>query len=229
MLHVYPHSTVHAHEHPSSAIVLPSSHPSDVVTTLLPHTSWQLDRPHAELLHSHPSTSPLQSSRHPSAAPPSSHTSLPASIESPHVVEHTLGSAVLHVYPHSTVHVDEHPSSDTVLPSSHPSFPMRLPSPHIVLHADPEHGPLSTHAYASSTAPQSPLHPSPSTVFPSSHASAPVMIESPHVVLHVSAVVAVPPLHVYPHSTVHVDEHPSLSSVFPSSQKLTIVSSAPRV
>jgi len=36
---VYPHSTVHADEHPSPSTVLPSSHPSDVVTTLLPHSS----------------------------------------------------------------------------------------------------------------------------------------------------------------------------------------------
>ena len=33
---------------------LPSSHPSDVVATLLAHTSWQVDRPYADLLHFNP-------------------------------------------------------------------------------------------------------------------------------------------------------------------------------
>jgi len=135
-LHAYPHSTVHADEHPSPSTVLPSSHPSDVVITSLPHTSWQVDTPHAGLLHSHPCSAPLQSSRHPSAAPPSSHASSPASIESPHVDEQLLGFSSLHVYPHSTVHADEHPSSDNVSPSSHPSPGVLTPFPHTSLQTD---------------------------------------------------------------------------------------------
>jgi hypothetical protein len=54
----------------------------------------------------------------------------------PHVAEHTLGTSVPHVYPHSAVHVDEHPSSDTVSPSSHPSPGVLTQSPHTSVHSD---------------------------------------------------------------------------------------------
>ena len=37
-------------------------------------------------------------------------------------------------------------------------------------------------------------------------------------IVHVSAIVAVPPVQVYPHSTVQVEEHPSSGAVLPSSQ-----------
>ena len=78
----------------------------------------QVDNPQPDDVHEYPTCTARQSPLHPSPDTelPSSHASLPARIASPHVVEHTLGSAVLHVYPHSTVHADEHPSSDTVLP-----------------------------------------------------------------------------------------------------------------
>ena len=42
-----------------------------------------------------------------------------------------VGVSPMHVKPHSTVHVAEHPSPDTELPSSHPSSPALSPSPHI--------------------------------------------------------------------------------------------------
>mmetsp|Transcript_88237 Transcript_88237/g.129004 ORF Transcript_88237/g.129004 Transcript_88237/m.129004 type:complete len:271 (-) Transcript_88237:70-882(-) len=73
------------------------------------------------------------------------------------------------------------------------------------------------------------LHPSPSMVLPSSQSSFPATIESPQVVVQVSAVCASPPTHRYPHSTVHIAEHPSPGVMSPSSQKFTMSTSAPSV
>ena len=89
-----------------------------------------------------PSSMLAQSALHPSPSTvfPSSHASSPASCESPHVVKHSLGSAMLHVYPHSTVHNDEHPSPSLVSPSSHSSSGVLTPLPQTGLHFDVWHG-----------------------------------------------------------------------------------------
>ena len=76
----------------------------------------------------------LQSLLHPSPLTvlPSSHASSNAWTPSPQVDAHALGSAVPQSKPHSTVHVDEQPSSLSKFWSSHVSLPPLIPSPHTV-------------------------------------------------------------------------------------------------
>ena len=63
------------------------------------------------------------------------------------------------------------------------------------------------------------LHPSLFAVFPSSQDVVKVLnrLLSPHISEHVSLVVELPPVQVHPVSTFHVELHPSLFAVFPSS------------
>ena len=51
----------------------------------------------------------------------------------------------------------------------------------------------------------------------SSHSSLAVLMPSPQTDVHTSAEVDVPPVHSYPHSTLHVGEHPSSDSKSASS------------
>ena len=70
--------------------------------------------------------------------PTGSHCSVPATIESPHVVEHTsICPERVHVQPgEEPVHPTRHPSPSSV-PSSHASVPFLSPSPHVVEQAYP--------------------------------------------------------------------------------------------
>ena len=63
------------------------------------------------------------------------------------------------------------------------------------------------------------MQPSPLIKFPSSHFDDNVLnlIPSPHISKQVSLVVEEPPVQVHPVSTLHVELHPSLFAVFPSS------------
>ena len=54
-------------------------------------------------------------------------------------------------------------------------------------------------------------HPSLLLLLLSSHSSLAVLMPSPQTDVHSSAEVDVPPVHSYPHSTLHVGEHPSCS------------------
>src|SRR6056300_153173 len=72
-------------------------------------------------------------------------------------------------------------------------------------------------------------HPSSLLLLLSSHSSLAVLMPSPQNGVQSSAEVDVPPVQSYPHSTLHDGEHPSPPTVFPSSQKMSISTSAPRV
>jgi hypothetical protein len=166
----------------------------------------------------------------------SSHVSLPASLESPHVVLQTCLEVAVppeQLNPHSILHPAEQPSPAAVLLSSQKfavlvSVPTVLPSPHIVEQTDASHVKLLVHTHPDSTR-QLALHPSLLLVLPSSHVSLPARLESPHVVLQTCLEVAVPPEQVYPHSTVHPTEQPSPAAVLLSSQKPAVFLSAPSV
>ena len=75
------------------------------------------------------------------------------------------------------------------------------------------------HVQSDSTA-QVELHPSPFAVLESSQypAVGVITIPSPHASVQLLAVVGFPNVHVHPDSSLHVDDHPSLSFVLPSSQ-----------
>ena len=77
----------------------------------------------------------------------------------------------------------------------------------------------SVHVQPDSTA-QLEFHPSLFALLPSSQYPevGKVTKPSPHMSIQVLAVVVVPPEHVHFDSTVHVESHPSLFEVFPSSQ-----------
>ena len=161
----------------------------------------------------------------PSTVLPSSHPSTPAATSpSPQVDVHV--SAVVafppsHRHPHSSLQSAEQPSPESRFPSSHQSscaiIGIVMPSPHLSKHVDMPHVGL-VHSYVDSTVHAEP-QPSPFTRLPSSHPSQPATSPSPQVVsrLHVSAVVAFPPSHRHPHSTVQSAEQPSKGRRFPSS------------
>jgi len=142
------------------------------------------DPPHARWLHPHPCSTVEQSALHPSPSTLflSSHVSLPATLPSPHLVVHQLGSPLVQLNPHSIAHVALHPSPSPVLPSSQPSPVVTIPFPQISLHTDTPHARLILHAHPCCTAEQSALQPSPSTLLPSSHVSLPASSPSPQLV-----------------------------------------------
>src|SRR6056300_928810 len=135
---------------------------------------------------------------------PSSHSSSPPSVLSPHVAEHVSALSMApptHSHPHSIWHDALHPSPPTRFPSSHSSDdPAGLvPSPHPPTHVSPgpphsQYDQAPLHVTPASTM-QYRLHPSPDSVFPSSHSSVPLRIPSPHIPTHS------PPLQSHPHST----------------------------
>ncbi len=132
---VYPHSNLHEAEQPSPAAVFPSSQKFAVLAsfpTVLPspHLSVHTDSEQVSLVHPHPDST-RQLALHPSPLMvlPSSHLSLPASLESPQLVLQTLGCAAVQLYPHSTAHPALQPSPSAVLPSSHPSEVVLIPFP----------------------------------------------------------------------------------------------------
>ena len=150
-------------EHPSIAKVFPSSQkwgllisaprasPSPQISLPVSQAQEDARHPVVEGLHSYPA-SIVQLVLHPSPLMllPSSQSSFVALRPSPHVDRHTSGAdsfearadvlPQLHLNPHSTVHVDEHPSPSVTPLSSHSSFPTRTPSPHtgvLMLQLDP--------------------------------------------------------------------------------------------
>jgi hypothetical protein len=94
--HLNPHSILHEAEQPSPAAVLLSSQKFAVLVSApivlpSPHIAVQFDRAHVWLLeHPHPDST-RQFALHPSLllVLPSSHASMPARMESPHVVLQT--------------------------------------------------------------------------------------------------------------------------------------------
>ena len=170
-----------------------------------PHTGSQVVRPHAGVLQSHPCSSE-HTPEHPSsfAVLLSSHASSDAKRPSPQLDLHTLGSAVPQSKPHSTEHVDEHPSPLSVPRSSHCSMPTTIPSPHVGLHVvKPQADVMQSNPCSRE---QTLLQPSLFTRLLSSHASSRAWAPSPQLDVHALGS-SVP--QSKPHSTVHVDEHPS--------------------
>jgi hypothetical protein len=81
----------------------------------------------------------------------------------------------LHWYPHSTVHVLEHPATPD--PASHCSLPTTLPSPQTWLHVvRPQRVLLQIQPGSNAQVDE---QPSPFTLFPSSQGSGPALIPSP--------------------------------------------------
>ena len=81
----------------------------------------------------------------------------------------------LHWYPHSTVHVLEHPATPD--PASHCSLPTTLPSPQMGLHVVlPQRVLLQIQPGSNAQVDE---QPSPFTLFPSSQGSGPALIPSP--------------------------------------------------
>ena len=109
----------------------------------------------------------------------------------------------MQVKPHSTKHVAEHPSRDSVSPSSHPSKPALYPSPQTVLHVDRSQAGL-VQLYPASFV-QSALQPSSSRVLPSSHSSFDASSPSPQDDVHESGAVGLPPVQLKPHSTMQTE------------------------
>jgi hypothetical protein len=177
-----------------------------------PHTDEHVVKPHSDVTQVQPGSivQPLLQPS-PSLVSLSSHSSSCAWMPSPQVELHELGSA-LQLKPHSTMHVDEHPSLDSEAPSSHCSLTDTSPLPHSSLHEDcPQAAALHSHPCSIV---QPLLQPSPLSVSLSSHASSCARMPSPQVELHELGAEL---LQLKPHSTVHVVEQPSSLIVFASS------------
>jgi hypothetical protein len=117
---------------------------------------------------------------------PSSHSSSPTRIESPHDEEQydLLHVDDEHAHPASTLHAIEQPSPFCEFPSSHSSSPANNPSPHWVLHVSSFEASPPEQVQAHSTA-HVESQPSPSFKLPSSHRpafepSSPTETPSPH-------------------------------------------------
>ena len=129
-------------------------------------------------------------------------------------------------HPVSTFHVELHPSLFAVLPSSHivDKVLNRLLSPHISeqVSLEVEEPPVQVHPVSTLHVE---LHPSLLDVLPSSQYVVKVLnrLLSPQISEHVSLVVEEPPDQVHPVSTLHVELHPSLFAVFPSSQYVLLM------
>ena len=144
----------HSFEQPSPATVFPSSHASMRVFRLFLHTSIQLVCPQSVWMQSHPVSCEqpvLQPS--PFRVLLSSHTSLPASLPSPHSVLQCYGAPASQTYPHSMAHTSDHPSPAAVLPSSHSSPGVTWLFPHTSLQCDgPQTMLLQSHSTAAAAA-----------------------------------------------------------------------------
>jgi hypothetical protein len=192
----------------------PPSHSSSPATRPSPQLDWQMEAPHEPATeHRNPCSTVEQSAEQPSPPTvlPSSHASVPATMESPHVVAHTVGGPALHEKPHSIVQEEEHPSLFWRLLSSHCSPPMRMPSPHTgKTPPPPTHVPVVCHPSSRSQALE---QPSPLLLFPSSHSSSAARRASPQNEAQTDGTAE----QLNPHSIVHDDEQPSLSAALPSS------------
>ena len=145
-------------------------------------------------------------------------------IPSPQVSNHEEGvveSPKVQVQPASTEQEESQPSEALVLPSS--QYPLRgkvtFPSPQISLQTLALELSPRVHVQPASTA-QVELHPSPFAWFESSQypAVGVITIPSPHASVQLLAVVGFPNVQVHPVSSLHIDDHPSLPLVLPSSQ-----------
>ena len=228
--HEYPVSTEQVLSQPSFALVFPSSqYPAVGLTTFpSPHISFQLLAvDESPRVHSHnDSTAQLESQPSPSVGFPSSQypTVGLITIPSPQVSEQLLAVLIspnVQVYPVSTEQEPSHPSLGVVPPSSqYPAVGLTtFPSPQMSEQAEAVDESPRVQVHKLSTA-QLASHPSPGFVFPSSQypAEGLITIPSPHVSVHELAVEESPSVQVYPASTAHVELHPSLSTVLPSSQ-----------
>ena len=130
---------------------------------------------------------------------PSSQSSIPIVLLSPHISDHLLFigavKSFIQVAPDSIIQNILHPSPETRFPSSHCSFfDARTPSPHSVrqMSGDEEVPPEHTHPCSNAHIFE---HPSPLISFPSSH-FVPLfskIIPSPQISCHVSFEVGDPP------------------------------------
>ena len=227
---VHPVSTLHVELHPSLLDVLPSSQYVDTELNRLlspqisEHVSLEVEEPPVQV---HP-VSTLHVELHPSlfAVLPSSHLVVKVlnRLLSPHISVHVsleVEEPPVQVHPVSTLHVELHPSLFAVLPSSQyvDTELNRLLSPQISEHVslEVEEPPVQVHPVSTLHVE---LHPSLFAVLPSSHLVVKVLnrLLSPHISVHVSLEVEEPPVQVHPVSTLHVELHPSLLDVLPSSQ-----------
>ena len=226
---VHPVSTFHVELHPSLFAVLPSSQYVDTELNRLlspqisEHVSFADEEPPVQV---HP-VSTLHVELHPSlfAVLPSSQyvdTELNRLL-SPQISEHVSFAdeePPVQVHPVSTFHVELHPSLLAVLPSSHlvDSVFIRLLSPQISEHVSlvVEEPPVQVHPVSTLHVE---LHPSPFAVLPSSQYVDTELnrLLSPQISEHVSFADEEPPVQVHPVSTFHVELHPSLLAVLPSS------------
>ena len=132
---------------------------------------------------------------------PSSHSSIPIVLLSPHISAHLLFIGAVESFmqaaPDSIIQSLLHPSPETRFPSSHCSiFDASIPSPHSVrqMSGDEEVPPEHTHPCSNTHIFE---HPSSLILFPSSH-FAPLLskiIPSPQISRHVSFEVGDPPWH----------------------------------
>src|SRR3989339_346477 len=201
-------SFLHCFEHGISSLRFPKSRCSPVSMTPLPQTADGFGgatgavgeavaaAPPAAAA-AVPPPPPAVRNRHMSvhaAVPGGSHSSVPATMESPQRVAHELGVPV-QVKPLSSVQVALQPSAAVTLPSSQTSEPVSKPSPQTGMQVLG----VPAQAYPVSTA-QAAEQPSPAVTLLSSQVSPASTSPSPHV----SAQTLGSPTHAYPLSTVQV-------------------------
>lgn len=156
-------------------------------------------------VHCQPVTGPVQSPLHfvKLDKSPSSHASVTIFNPSPQIAVHTEGTATEQVQPVSMLQVFEHPSPDTKLLSSQFSPTTLIASPQIGVQIL---GEATVQEYPIFASEQSGKHlPTPK----SSHTSGRITSPSPHIGEHTEGF---PGAHVYPTSTVHVFEQPSIEA-----------------
>lgn len=121
----------------------------------------------------------------------------------------------MQVQPGSIKHVFEHPSPGIVFPSSHYSPIVLVPSPQIYEQVQGSVRPPPEHVQPRTGPEQSALQDEVPSFPPSSQISPNTLFPSPQIAMHVEGFGVLKQFH--PVSIAHNEEHPSRSSVFPSS------------
>ena len=222
---------MHDDEHPSPSAVFPSSHCSSPPRFLSPHADAEHSSGPVKFPPAHPQPHSIRhDALHPSppALLPSSHCFDDSAVRlpSPQFASHLspvpphvqYGSAPPHENPVSTMHAALHPSSSSVFPSSHSSLPRRIPSPQNAVQSSA----LQSHPHSTVHWCEQPsyLFRLPSSQDPAAVASLPTSSPSPQFGMDVPFWHQ-PPVYVHPSSTSHVLEHPSPSTLLPSSHSST--------
>jgi len=218
---VQPTSIAQVLLHPSPATKLLSSHASP--TTFIPSPQIAVHTLGEAEVQVYPITEAEQSARH-FPTPPSSQTSGRMTSPSPHIGVQTDGFPGAQVYPGSTVQVFEQPSIDADKALSHSSVPVLIKSPHVSVQVVAVVGEPPEHVYPGAEPEQSPKQSVNPIRSPSSQVSDVILRPSPQIAEQTLG--SEETIHENPVLISQTNEHPSISTAFPSSQSSPLVLTA---